>query len=54
MSNLFKLVGKAIRSGDGYGIMANKNNADLITQINKALLQMENDGTYLRISNTYF
>lgn len=54
MENIFKLVGKAIPAGEGYGIMANKNNAALIDQINKVLLQMESDGTYKNIYDTYF
>lgn len=49
-----KLVGKAIRMGEGYGIMANKQHAALIEQINAALEAMESDGTYLKIYNTYF
>ncbi|MFA1369849.1 transporter substrate-binding domain-containing protein, partial [Legionella pneumophila] len=40
--------------GNGYGILALKNNAPLIMKINKALLQIEKDGTYLEIYNTYF
>ncbi|MCL9684518.1 transporter substrate-binding domain-containing protein [Legionella maioricensis] len=50
----FRLVGKKISMGGGYGIMALKNNAVLIQKINKALLNMENDGTYLKIYNRYF
>ena len=40
--------------GEGYAIMAHKNNSDLIKKINQALLDMEQDGTYLRIYNRYF
>jgi ABC-type amino acid transport substrate-binding protein len=50
----FKTVGKKIPMGEGYGIMALKNNALLIQKINKALLDMEADGTYLKIYNRYF
>jgi ABC-type amino acid transport substrate-binding protein len=49
-----KLVGDPIPIGNGYGILALKKNAPLIMQINKALLQIEQDGTYLKIYNTYF
>ncbi len=50
----FKLVGSKIPMGEGYGIMALNNNAPLIQKINKALLDMEADGTYLKIYNRYF
>ncbi|BCA93834.1 hypothetical protein TUM19329_01950 [Legionella antarctica] len=50
----FKLVGQKILMGEGYGIMALKSNALLIQQINKSLLDMEADGTYLKIYNQYF
>ncbi|HAT8674133.1 ABC transporter substrate-binding protein [Legionella pneumophila] len=49
-----KMVGDQIPIGNGYGILALKNNAPLIMKINKALLQIEKDGTYLEIYNTYF
>lgn len=49
-----KFVGDKMAIGDGYGILASKNNAPLIMKINKALLQIEKDGTYLEIYNTYF
>lgn len=52
--DLFKLIGKNIEVGLGYGIMANKDNTQLINSINSALLSMENDGTYLRLYNLYF
>ena len=53
-SSMYKLVGKPIPIGLGYGIMATKNKAGLISRINKALLSMESDGTYLKIYSTYF
>lgn len=53
-STLFKLVGKSIPIGMGYGMMANKKSTPLINKINKALLDMEADGTYLKIYNRYF
>ncbi|CEK12128.1 transporter substrate-binding domain-containing protein [Legionella hackeliae] len=50
----FKLVGNPIPIGLGYGIMANKKSQDLINQVNKALTDMESDGTYLKIYQRYF
>lgn len=52
--SLFKLVGSSMEIGVGYGIMANKNQTDLINRVNRALLGMENDGSYLRIYSRYF
>ncbi|ARG98570.1 transporter substrate-binding domain-containing protein [Legionella micdadei] len=51
---IFKLVGKAIPFGMGYGIMANLNQGQLISRINNALIAMQNDGTYLSIYSRYF
>jgi ABC-type amino acid transport substrate-binding protein len=48
------LVGKPISLGNGYGILALKLNAPIINRINKALLEIENDGTYEIIYNKYF
>lgn len=53
-SDLYRLIGTKIPIGDGYAIMANKDNGPLIAQINKALLHMEADGTYLQIYSKYF
>lgn len=50
----FQLIGKPIVTGNGYGIVALKKNAAIIDKINKALLQIETDGTYLTIYNKYF
>ena len=50
----YQPLGNPIQVGYGYGIMANKGDDTLITNINKALLAMEADGTYLKIYNTYF
>ncbi|VEG91525.1 transporter substrate-binding domain-containing protein [Legionella spiritensis] len=52
--NMFKLIGPRIFMDTGYGIMANKNQSQLINAIDKALLSMENDGTYLQIFSRYF
>ncbi|KTD06654.1 transporter substrate-binding domain-containing protein [Legionella hackeliae] len=51
-SNLFRSVGKPISSG--YGIMANKSKEGLVAIINKYLLDLENDGTYLVLYRRYF
>lgn len=50
----FQFVGKPIVTGNGYGIIALKKNAAIIDKINKALLEIETDGTYLKIYNKYF
>jgi ABC-type amino acid transport substrate-binding protein len=50
----FQLVGAPMPFGFGYGIMANFNKAALISRINKALEDIENDGTYLAIYSRYF
>ncbi len=53
-SNLYKLVGTQIPVGNGYGIMANPDQGKLIAQINQILLNIEADGTYLKIYSRYF
>lgn len=53
-NSLYKLLGAPIPVGRGYGIMANKDRSQLIEQINQALLNLEADGTYLKIYNHYF
>ncbi|MCE0723262.1 MULTISPECIES: transporter substrate-binding domain-containing protein [Legionella] len=50
----FQLIGNPIVTGNGYGIIALKKNAPIIDKINKALLQIETDGTYLTLYNKYF
>ncbi|KTD11771.1 arginine ABC transporter substrate-binding protein [Legionella gratiana] len=50
----FKLVDKAIPFGMGYGILANRNQGELISRINNALHAMEQDGTYTNIYSRYF
>ena len=49
-----KLVGNKISLGNGYGILALKRNSALIDDINHALLDMEEDGSYMGIYNQYF
>ncbi len=39
---------------DEQGIMFNKGNKELVDAVNKALADMKSDGTYLRISETWF
>lgn len=51
-SDQFRAVGSPI--GTGYGIMANKNNEVLINTVNRCLLELENDGTYLKLYRRYF
>ncbi|CAM2744364.1 arginine 3rd transport system periplasmic binding protein [Legionella steigerwaltii] len=51
-SDQLKSVGAPM--GAGYGIMANKNNETLIATINKYLLELENDETYLKLYRRYF
>ena len=53
-NDLYKLIGKKILAGSGYGIVANKGQQDLMQKINQALLDMEEDGTYLSIYGRYF
>lgn len=50
----YKLIGPPIPFGGGYGIMTKLGNDVLIKGINAALLQMESDGTYLKIYTRYF
>lgn len=50
----YKSIGTPIPIGYGYGIMAPKNQNELISQMNEALLEMESDGTYLKIYRKYF
>ena len=50
----YKLIGSPVPTGAGYGIVANKGQETLIGAINQALLQMEADGTYLKIYTRYF
>lgn len=47
-------VGKPINLGNGYGILALNKNVELINKINKAILEIENDGTYEMIYDKYF
>ena len=53
LTNL-RLLGNAIPHGGGYGIVAAKDKEHLIQEINQALLDIESDGTYKTLYNTYF
>lgn len=48
------MVGDKVPVGKGYGIIALKKNAELIKRINKVLLKMMEDGSYLKIYSRYF
>lgn len=52
--NIYRLLGKRIPYGYGYGILAAKGQEVLISEINAALLTIQADGTYVRIYSTYF
>ena len=53
-NDLYKLVGSKIPFGNGYGIMANAGQEQLIDAINHALRTMLADGSYLTIYSRYF
>ncbi|WP_133127065.1 transporter substrate-binding domain-containing protein [Legionella nagasakiensis] len=50
----YKFIGGKTPIGEGYGIIAKPGQRALINKINRALLEMENDGTYLKIYTRYF
>lgn len=52
--NEYKLIGDKIPIGEGYAIMANPDQIELIKKINRILLEIESDGAYLRIYSEYF
>lgn len=52
-SNL-KSLGEPFQAGREYGIAARQGNLQLIQEINQALQQIENDGTYVKIYKQYF
>lgn len=53
-STLYKLIGPPVPFGGGYGIMTKLGGEALIKEVNSALLQMEADGTYLKLYTRYF
>ncbi|HHF7347797.1 TPA: transporter substrate-binding domain-containing protein [Legionella feeleii] len=50
----FKLIGEKISLGSGYGIIAPHGRQALIDRINQALIQLETDGTYVKLYKDYF
>ncbi len=53
-SGVYRLLGEVYPIGEGYGIMTQLGRDDLIAQINNVLNDMEKDGTYLSIYNSFF
>lgn len=53
-SNTYRLLGEPIPIGIGYGFMTQKNNQTLINLINQQIMELEKDGTYLKIYSRYF
>ncbi len=51
---LYKIVGTKIPIGNGYGILANVGEENLIKAVNEALQNMMSDGSYAKIYSTYF
>jgi arginine transport system substrate-binding protein len=51
---IYKLIGGKIPIGEGYAIMTNKGEENLIRAINRIILDIETDGTFLRIYSQYF
>jgi ABC-type amino acid transport substrate-binding protein len=49
-----KTISKEIQLGEGYGVVALPNKAELIKNINKAILAMQADGSYLTIFRKYY
>jgi ABC-type amino acid transport substrate-binding protein len=50
----YRIVGKKIPIGNGYGILANVGQETLMAQINHALQTMMIDGSYVKIYSAYF
>ena len=53
-NNLFKPLGATVILGEGIAIMATPEHAALIKRINKILVQIEGDQSYLSLYKTYF
>lgn len=53
-AEIYKYIGDKLPIGAGYTIVSIPQKSDLIKAINQALLQMQDDGTYLNIYNKYF
>lgn len=52
--NLLKKIGQPLELGTGYGIITRLGNDRLMNRINKALLDIQNDGSYLKVYRYYF
>lgn len=50
----FRFIGEPILLGSGYGIMASIQSTELVKKINKALMDIQSDGTYINLYNLYF
>lgn len=53
-TDIYKLIDTKLSIGAGYTIVTSPKNTELMDKINKALLMMQSDGTYLNIYNKYF
>jgi arginine transport system substrate-binding protein len=51
---IYKLIGSKKPVGEGYAVMTNLGNSELINRINQVILQMEDDGTFIHLYSTYF
>ncbi|CEG57024.1 transporter substrate-binding domain-containing protein [Legionella fallonii] len=51
---VYKLVGGKIPIGQGYAIMFNRDEIELKNKIDRIILQMEADGTFVKIYSQYF
>ncbi|MFJ1268574.1 transporter substrate-binding domain-containing protein [Legionella lytica] len=52
--NSFKTLGPVVTLGEGFAVMATPRSENLIRQINKVLLHIEQDSSYLKLYETYF
>ena len=53
-AGIYKLIGGKIPIGEGYAMMLNLEQQQLKEKINRVILEMQEDGTYLRIYSQYF
>ena len=53
-ANQYKLIGKPMPLGEGFGIMGKKGSNALVERINNALTKMKADGSYAKIYSQYF
>lgn len=52
--SLLKKIGKPLKLGTGYGIITRLGNEAMINRINQALVDIQNDGSYLKVYRYYF